>query len=356
MRVALQFKKYGLSMFHMVAERMGDATGRPAEQARVRAQLAESGLAEADRTRLQAHLADLQQRGVEGRRMLTGLIAMHQLFSGALGLPFAGAGFAAADIVRGAFGDPEEKHDTRADFQDYLAHAFGVDTATAVARGLPAALLGVDLSRRVGMGDVMPFTYQVGQAIDSASGGNPNLAEKVLVPLLGPAGGIGEQVLKGYQKMASGDYMEGAATMMPRAVFNAYQGMKMAEKGVQVGGRPVSEPLNGVNALLATLGIPTTEVQRTKDAAFAAKEAATVFSDTRNRLIRDYAAARSGGEPVPDAVSAFNQRNPQSRISMSDVLRYQQTQKAGVKQVKGGTKGAQLAQIKAEAGAFGQEQ
>lgn len=347
-RVALQFKKFGLTMFHMLNQRMVDTFGHRAEIGEL------TRLGDNRTPEQQARMEDLLQRRSEGRRTLTGIMAMHQLFAGSMGLPFAGAGFAAADLIRGWTGDKEEKYDTKADFQNYLADAFGVNVGTAIARGLPAALLGIDMSRRAGMADIVPFSNQIGQAIDSVSGGNPNLAEKLLVGIIGPAGGVGEQVVKGFQKFAAGDYVEGAATMMPRAVFNAYQGAKMMGEGIQVGGKPVHEPLNGSDALLGFLGL-STEVSRTKDAAYASKEAESVFSQERMRLVKAAAQARADGEPPPDEVAAFNSRNPQGRITMGDVYKYEQTQKGGPKRPTGGGKGAEMRAIGKEAGRFGDE-
>lgn len=348
MRVVMQFKKFGLTMFHMLNQRMVDTFGHRAEIGELNA------MGDGRTPEQQQRLEDLLQRRSEGRRTLTGIMAMHQLFAGSMGLPFAGAGFAAADLIRGWTGDKEEKYDTKADFQNYLADAFGVNVGTAIARGLPAALLGIDMSRRAGMADIMPFSNQIGQAIDSVSGGNPNLAEKLLVGFIGPAGGVGEQVVKGFQKFAAGDYAEGAATMMPRAVFNAYQGAKMMSEGIQVGGKSVHEPLNGSDALLGFLGL-STEVSRTKDAAYASKEAESVFSQERMRLVKAAAQARAEGEPAPDEVAAFNSRNPQGRITMGDIYKYQQTQKGGPKRPTGGGKGAEMRAIGKEAGRFGDE-
>ena len=45
----------------------------------------------------------------------------------------------------------EEEYDSKTDFQNYLADAFGTDVATLIARGVPAAVLGVDLSKRAGL-------------------------------------------------------------------------------------------------------------------------------------------------------------------------------------------------------------
>ncbi len=102
------------------------------------------------------------------------------------------------------WGDNEEAYDTRADFQNYLAHGYGTDVATLVARGIPAALLGVDISKRAGLGDVAPFSSMIGQVNQSIHGGNPDLFEPVLMSMIGPAGGVGSAVREGVREIRAG--------------------------------------------------------------------------------------------------------------------------------------------------------
>ncbi|HET8747332.1 MAG TPA: PLxRFG domain-containing protein [Ramlibacter sp.] len=330
-RVLFQFQKYGLTMFHMLSRTMFDAYGHPKEVARLREQLANKGLPEERRAQLQESLDNFLTRRTEARYVLTGILGMHQLMVGAMGLPFAGLGFSAADIMRNWTGDPEDQVDTRADFQNYLARAFGTDVATLVARGIPAAVLGVDLSRRAGLGDVAPGTQLLTNISRSRAeaGGASDLFAKQLVSLTGPAGGMGQQFFKGMDKIGAGDYVEGAATMMPRAIFHANEAIKQGREGVEIAGKQVHEPLNTSDAFIQFLGLPSTEVERTKEAAYSARALTGRVSLTRSRLIAQAAEARAAGEGMPQEVMQFNERNPGLRITVGDVIKHQRKEAAG---------------------------
>ncbi len=110
--------------------------------------------------------------------------------------------------------------------------------------------------------------------------------------------------------------------MMPRAIFNAWNALKMADEGVKVGGQQVAAPINGMHEFKEFLGLPDTAVQEAKDAAFSEKREKSQFQQTRNRLVANW--LKSGDTSMPDDVKSFNERNPQNAVYRTDVVRQQQ--------------------------------
>jgi len=323
-RVLLQFKKYGMNMFHMVSEQAHSAFASGPEIRRLQAQIAGAG--EAARPALQARLDALMAQRDQARRVVTGLLGMHQLLTGAMGLPFAGAGFAAADALRNWTGPNEDQHDTKADMANYLADALGTTASDAVMRGIPAALLNLDISKRVGMGDLMPFTRTAQDALAARASatGYRDMFNKELGSMVGPAGGIGADVAKGFDLFGKGRYLEGSIAMMPRALSRAAEGLQQMQEGVQVGGKSVTAPTGGIDALYGFLGLPSAHVAEAQDAAYSARDMTQRLQLTRENLIAAYADARRNGEPVPDEVQQFNQRNPDLQITAGDAYKKMQ--------------------------------
>ena len=204
-------------------------------------------------------------------------------------------------------------------------------------------------------GDIVLFMQQIGSIKDSVTGGNPNLKEQLLTSAIGPAGGVGNQVITGYQKFAAGNHLEGIASFMPRSIYHLFNGWNESQKGIMVGGKQITPPLNGAQLMGEFLGLPVTSTQEAKDAAYAGRQAASNFSQTRNQLITRAVTARENGESMPADVQEFNDRNPASRITMGDVIKKQNAAKQVARSI-GGAKGAALKALQARQARFATEE
>ncbi len=130
----------------------------------------------------------------QGRAALVHLLASHAVMGGAIGLgPFALLAKAALWVSVTGFGDDEDKWKTT----DVLLHEFikehfgdGV-LGTAVERGIPAALLGVDLSSRISIPNLYDSRFVGGRDTDTPKEG----VDRVMIYALGPAYGTIARIL-----------------------------------------------------------------------------------------------------------------------------------------------------------------
>lgn len=136
----------------------------------------------------------------EARKALGGLLVMHGMAAGALGLPMVSTLLAVASMLGG---DDDEPFDAQASLQNMLADTFGQKPAEVMAHGL-SRLTPWDVSGRVGLDNLIMPDLQEGLE-------GQRLAESAMAAALGPVAGIGVNVLRGVQNMAEGEYRCGTA-------------------------------------------------------------------------------------------------------------------------------------------------
>jgi hypothetical protein len=156
------------------------------------------------------------------RKALTYVLAHHAALAGALGLP-------AANVIAWAFsaiaGDEDEPKDLEIELRKTLGNDFMADL---ILRGAPAALLNVNVSQNVGMGQafsLLPFTD-----IDFSKREG---YEKALVGMMGPfVGGVMPQMWTAMGSFAKGDYYKGLEGVMPSGARNALKAVREGVEGV----------------------------------------------------------------------------------------------------------------------------
>jgi hypothetical protein len=158
----------------------------------------------------------------EGRRTLLGLLTTHSLMTGLSGLPIAFplgmmAKLVVASGLYGALGGDDEDRKLGLSFnyenelRDFLTDHFGHDAATAMSKGI-LSLIGIDLSKKLGVGDVFdPFAYMRTPATGSGRG---YVAEGMLT-LLGPTAGILADAADGVNLMMQGNLLKGFEKACP---------------------------------------------------------------------------------------------------------------------------------------------
>ena len=90
----------------------------------------------------------------EARRKLTGLVTAHALVTGTNGFFGASAMLAVAQWISDAFHDDDDEPDLENELKKLTDYTFGKKGSMVLRKGLPA-LMGIDLSQRVGMGDLL---------------------------------------------------------------------------------------------------------------------------------------------------------------------------------------------------------
>ena len=88
----------------------------------------------------------------EARTRLTGLLGMHALFAGALGMPLMDT---LATVMNALFDDEDEPWEFETEFRNFLAEAFGPEVGQAIARGPVESLTGLGIASRVGLSDLV---------------------------------------------------------------------------------------------------------------------------------------------------------------------------------------------------------
>ena len=154
------------------------------------------------------------------RKALAFTLAHTGLLAGALGLP-------AANIIAAVFsaaGGDDEPRDLEIEMRKALGNGFMADLVT---RGAPAAVLNVNMSNSIGMGQafsLLPYT----DVEFTREGYNAALAGS-MGPLLG---GTVPQVWNAMGSFGKGDYYKGLEGMMPSGARSALRAAREAVGGV----------------------------------------------------------------------------------------------------------------------------
>jgi len=264
----------------------------------------------------------------EARRMLFGLHVNHALMTGATGLPGIGTAFFIANLLNAAFGDDDEPWEAEAEFRKYLAETFGVEEGMIVAKGLPT-LLGIDLSRTVGMGDI---AAPIRLLRDDKKG--RDLYTEVMMAGLGPTlGGLGPQFADGIAALVDGDYYRAVEGLSPRFVRDVTRAIRMSDEGLTTkAGQTVFEPdeIASWDVALQALGVPSTFVTERQAAVSAVEGAKRTIADRRTELTRAYVQARANGdsEALSEVLAQIREYNAKRRAKREPIIKPQDLLKA----------------------------
>lgn len=324
-RLLFQFKKYWLNMLSMVSVNMWDAFGHHGDIKGLRNDLADSSLSPEKMAEKQAMLQQLMERRSVARRTLAGLYGMHLLHTGALGMPFVGAGITLANIMRSWYSDPEDKVDTESDLRNYVANAFGADASDTLFHGIWSGLFGMGISQRIGMGDLASPIHVFNA--DKLNG--KDYGKELLIGALGPTVGLSLNMVDAYKQFEAGNYERGTEKLLPKMAGDVLKASRREIDGGEVSpaGKMVTPTTEG-DAIKQALGIMPERIANAYAARNAEAVAKQTFDATRNGLIKQAAQASKDGDyegkqQAMDAIKAFNERNPGRGLSISqgDVLK-----------------------------------
>ena len=303
-RLATQFRKFQLIQLSLMARLFNDAfAGQDADTRRI------------------------------GRRALMFTIGHTAAMGGVMGLP----GFAALSFLYGlVFGDEDEPDNPEL----AMRRAIGDDTlADLIVKGVPAAL-GVDLSGKLGMGQmlsILPYTD-----IDFSRRG---VAEAGFALMTGPFGGLTLKAADGISLMGQGDYYKGLEQLMPTGVANAMKGYRFATEGVTSRRDDVlipAEDISFAEAFMAGIGLPTKQLTDKQFLQNAKFEYEKFYNDKASEIKRAYARAYRSGVGLSDARNDWEElqqsrvRNGFKRQSLSILLKAPQEQAKRERSVVGG--------------------
>lgn len=279
-RVLLLFKQYGQNMVYTLA-----------------------------RSAQQSLKGDSPQERAEARKTLGGLLVMHGLAAGALGLPMVTTLLAAASMLGG---DDDEPWDAQVALQNVLADTFGQKPAEVLAHGL-SRLTPWDISGRVGLDRLIFPDIQEGLE-------GQRLGESAMAAALGPVAGIGINALKGLQDMGDGRYLRGLEGMMPTALRAPLKAWRYGIEGVlDKSGIVVQDEVDAAALLGQAAGFSPSSVRNSFEGKSAIVQHDRALQARRSALVEQFAMAAMAGDEEGKAdvradIAKFNEKNPGRRI------------------------------------------
>jgi hypothetical protein len=271
------------------------------------------------------------ERGI-ARRALTYTLLHTGAIGGALGMP--GAALVTSLVAR-LFGPDDEPPD----FEKLAREAIGDQMiADLLLKGVPA-MLGVDVSSKFGMGQMLSVAPFAEVPKDREG------FEKYMFAVLGPSVGLGAKAVDGLSLIYKGDIAKGSEQLLPSGVGNVVKAGRIATEGVttRAGDTTLSpEELGLVDALFQGAGLPTSPITTQQRLSRTKFEFDTYYKDRTSELIHDYQQARKAGEPTTDVIAEWNEvqaarvRNGYARQPLSTLIKSAQAQRKRERDTAGG--------------------
>jgi len=292
-RVALMYKGFGIQMYYTLLKAtrqfmLGTIDGKKVEGARS-----------------------------EAFKQLMGVHGSVLFFSGVQGLPIYGSIALLGNLI---LDDDEDS------FEELTRKAIGSE---AWYKGFASALLGVDISQRVAL------TNLVFQANRYSSG--DRAPEEVLVQAIsGPAGSVALQGVKGFEEAISGDgpdsLRRGIERMTPAAIKNGLKAARYSEDDGILTRRkdPILEDITVGQLFAQVAGFAPSDYTKNQEEARNIKRIDIALRTTRSKLLRRNNLARFYGDAEEQAsvkkeIEAYNKRIsknfPRARITMGTLGR-----------------------------------
>jgi hypothetical protein len=254
-KVALQFRKFGQMMYHLMGYNVGKAL-----------------------------YGATREEKMEAYKTLAGIAATHAAMAGALGLPtepfkYLLMGANAAGLTSTSWGDVENK------VRDFAADHFGKTAGEVITKGLPH-LAGIDLSSRVGADSWTTFgepkTYKDSDVkswlFDSIAGAPISL--------------IGDWV-KGANALTHGDVQKAGELMIPNKFIadslKAYRLMTEGKKSAT--GRQTMTPYSPLEAATRAFGLTPAREEETAAKNSAYYSASQEQKTERGSLVTGWVTA-----------------------------------------------------------------
>lgn len=219
----------------------------------------------------------------EARRKFYALLAMHTAMTGASGWFGANAATAVLQWVVNAFYDDDEEPDLEQEGKKLIDDIFGKELSTGIRKGLPA-MFGLDLSSRLGMGDMLsirkenPFKGEAKEAKAQLVDASPALSNMY---------DWWSWAQKGF---APKNMPITLVSSIAKASDLATKGMTNAQGIVKIQPKEFSP----VDVIIQGLGFSPTRVAESYAAQSVVREREKVVASAREELIKNWNTAMNG--------------------------------------------------------------
>ena len=289
-RVALMFKTYGITLLHMQLKLAKDL-------------IYNSDLSKRERT--------------IAAKQLLGVMGSSTLLAGVSGMPLYGAYVLIADMI---FDDEEDDADTVA--RKYLGET--------VFKGLPSAMLGVDLSSRIGLSGLI--------IRNNKFNADASVEETIVQGLGGPAWGVFSSWRRGAADLANGEFQRGIESILPSAIRNPMKAMRYSDIEA-LGGEgtartrrfdPITDDISTGGLVGLMFGFNPSNLSFNQELNQNLKGIDKAITSRRTKLLKKFylATAKGDGRGREDAlleIREFNERHgpdsPKVVISPDTILR-----------------------------------
>lgn len=243
------------------------------------------------------------------RLQLTYMAGHYGVLAGALGVP---AAHALGGAIKAVFGD-----DNDVDLETFVnRHTGNKFMADMILGGVPRAVLGQDLSSRMGAGDILsPFRYMdMGSALDSKRSYND-----FMTGAMGPfIGGMMPQVVDGANLIRKGDVYRGLEQLLPKGISDVMKAYRFADEGVvDKKGQTVvnKEDVSTGTVVAQALGSRPTQVSEPQHDTIVVSKIMQKFKDQANTLKSQFVRARKEGEATDDIVAKWQKMQEKQRAA-----------------------------------------
>ena len=267
----------------------------------------------------------------EAQRALAGIIGMHTVFAGVMGLPLVGPILAMASMLGS---DDDEPWDAEVAIRNWLADTFGQKTSEVLMKG--ASRFGpADLSGRIGINNLLLPDVQ-----DGLEG--KDFSDAMVMSGLGPVVGILTNTFKGLAEIGQGHGMRGVETMSPVFLRSPLRSIRYATEGAQDKTRVMIKDDVGMFSLAAqAVGFSPSEVRLATEGRSAIYSHTKRLDKRRTELMNDYVRAvqrddMDGQQEIWAEIQTFNQKNPSRRISRVQAMQSLRQREKRVKQAEHG--------------------
>ena len=267
----------------------------------------------------------------EAQRALAGIIGMHTVFAGVMGLPLVGPILAVASMLGS---DDDEPWDAEAALRNALADALGTKTSEVLMKG--ASRFGpADLSGRVGINNLLLPDVQ-----DGLEG--KDFSDAMVMSALGPVVGILTNTFKGLAEIGDGHGMRGVETMSPVFLRSPLRSIRYATEGAQdKTGVMIKDDVGMLSLAAQAVGFSPSEVRLATEGRSAIYSHTKRLDKRRTELMTDYVRAiqrddADGQKEIWAEIQAFNQKNPSRRISRVQAMQSLRQREKRVKQAEHG--------------------